>query len=299
MTDALETEEGAAFMREILHALEAEIVRFRHRVRHDHGIELDRARAAMVMLGKLVGAGVPWKARPDSDPARVHEAMTSMVEREPKVATILKREIAAFFAATADVEVLPEENAKSPSAMLRRSGADPAMWWWAAAYRDPAACWAACGSDVERVVQVALAFGVSRDAVARSMASAFSVLVQRTKTRLVPQRDQIVGAIEQISKRGTRAMEDVALVGAITKLAFEMTAATQMKQMKGDPLGEVAVHVFQLVDALKAKEVDVERLGAIAGRMDKLFASRGIQLAGMLRKDLDTNVEEAIARTSR
>lgn len=296
MTEALETEEGGAFAREILDALEAELVRFRHRVRFDHGIELDRARAAMVLLGKLVGAGVPWKARPDSDPARVHEAFSSIVARDPKASTSLKREVAAFFAATADVEVLPEDDAKRPYTLLRRAGADPAMWWWAAAFSEPVQCWTACGSDVERLVQVALAYGVSRDAVARALASAIATLMTRVKTRLVGPRDQIVGAIDQIAAHGAKAMEDTAIVGGITKLAFEMTAATYMKQIKGDPLGEVAVHVFQLVDALKVKETDVERLGAIAGRMDRLFASRGMQLAGLLRKDLDATVEEAIAR---
>jgi hypothetical protein len=69
-----------------------------------------------------------------------------------------------------------------------------------------------------------------------------------------------------------------------------------MKQLRTDPILEIAVHLFQLVDALKVKQTDVERLGAVAGRMEKLFSSRGIQLAGLLRKDLDTAVEEAIAR---
>jgi hypothetical protein len=295
-TEALETEEGGAFAREILDALEAELVRFRHRVRFDHGIELDRARAAMVLLGKLVGAGVPWKARPDSDPARIHEAFSTIVARDPKASTTLKREIAAFFAATADVEVLPEDEAKRPYVLLRRAGADPALWWWAAPFTEPAQCWTACGGDVERLVQVALALGVSRDAFARSLAGAIATVMLRVKTRLVAPRDEIMRAVDRIAAHGARAMEDAALVAAITKLAFEMTAATYMKQLKGDPLGEVAVHVFQLVDALKVKDTDVERLGAIAGRMDRLFASRGMQLAGMLRKDLDATVEEAIAR---
>lgn len=296
--DALETEEGGAFGREILDALEHELVRFRHRVMHDHGIELDRARAAMVLLGKLVGAGVKWKARPDSDPARIHEAMSTMVPRvkDPKIATTLKREIAAFFAATADVEVLPDDHGKTPAALLRRVGSDPSLWWWAAAYPEPSAAWTACAGDVDRLIQVALAVGVSRDAAARALASALAILMTRVKTRPSTQRDEIVAAIERLAEQGARALDDPPFSASITKLAFEMTAAVQMKQLRSDPILEIAVHLFQLVDALKAKQTDVERLGAVAGRMDKLFSSRGIQLAGLLRKDLDTAVEEAIAR---
>jgi len=296
MTDALDTEEGGAFAREIIDALESELVRFRHRVMHDHGIELDRARAAMVLLGKLVGAGVKWKARPDSDPARIHEAFSSMVPREPAIATTLKREIAAFFAATADVEVLPDDNAKTPAALLRRAGSDPSLWWWAAGYADPLQCWAACGDDVDRLIQVALALGVTRDMAARALASALATLMTRVKTKPTPQRDQLLATIDRLAASGARGLDDPKLVAAITKLAFEMTAAQQMKQLRGDPIGEIAVHLFQLVDALKTKQTDVERLGAVAGRMDRMFSSRGIQLAGLLRKDLDTAVEEAIAR---
>jgi hypothetical protein len=296
--DALDTEEGGAFAREILEALEHELVRFRHRVLHDHGIELDRARAAMILLGKLVGAGIKWRARPDSDPARIHEAMSSLVplQKDPKVATALKREIATFFAATADVEVLPDDNVKTSAALLRRVGSDPSLWWWAASYAEPSACWTACGGDVDRLIQVALAIGVNRDAIARALASSLATLMTRVKTRPTPQRDEVVATIERLSAQGTRPLDDPALAASITKLAFEMTASQHMRQLKSDPIYEIAVHLFQLVDALKVKQTDVERLGAVAGRMDKLFVSRGIQLAGLLRKDLDTAVEEAIAR---
>lgn len=294
--DALETEEGGGFAREILDALEHELVRFRHRVIHDHGIELDRARAAMVLLGKLVGAGVKWRARPDSDPARIHEAMSSLVGRDPKIATTLKREIAAFFAATADVEVLPEDTSKAPAVLLRRVGSDPSLWWWATAYPEPAQCWAACAGDVDRLIQVALAIGVSRDAIARALASALATLMTRVKTKPTTQRDGVVATIDELAARGAGALDDPKVVASITKLAFEITAAQQMKQLRGDPIGDIAVHLFQLVDALQTKQTDVERLGAVAGRMDRMFAARGIQLAGLLRKDLDTSVEEAIAR---
>ena len=294
--DALDTEDGGAFAREIIDALEHELVRFRHRVIHDHGIELDRARAAMVLLGKLVGAGIAWKARPDSDPARIHEAMSSMVGRDPKIATVLKREIAAFFAATADVEVLPEDASKAPAVLLRRAGSDPSLWWWAAQFPEPKPCWAACGDDVDRLIQVALAFGVGRDTVARALAAAMATLMTRVKTKPSPMRDEVVATIDRFARDGAKALDDAAFVGRITKLAFEITAGQHLKQMKGDPISEIAVHLFQLVDALKAQQTDVERLGAVSGRMDRMFATRGIQLAGLLRKDLDASVERAIAR---
>lgn len=297
--DALDTEEGGAFAREIIDALEHELVRFRHRVMHDHGIELDRARAAMVMLGKLVGAGIMWKPRPDADPARIHEAMTSLVGRDPKIATTLKREIAAFFAATADVAVLDEDTSISPTALLRRVGSDPSLWWWAAQFADARECWAGCGDDVDRRIQVALAVGVRRDTVARALAAAMAMLMTRVKTKPTPMRDEVVATIDRLARGGATALDDQAFVAAITKLAFEITAAQHMKQMKGDPVSGIAVHLFQLVDALKSKQTDVERLGAVSGRMDRMFATRGIQLSGLLRKDLDSSVEEAIARLPR
>src|SRR5688572_6467191 len=103
--DALETEEGAALASEVVEMLEAELVRFRHRVTLDHGIELDRARAAMVLLGKLVAAGVAWTAKPDSDPTKIHEVFSSQVAKHPAIAATLKREIAGFFVATTDIQV--------------------------------------------------------------------------------------------------------------------------------------------------------------------------------------------------
>src|SRR5689334_1988813 len=105
---ALATVDGGAFAAEIVERLEAELVRFCHRVAHDHGIELDRARAALVLLGNLVSAGVPWTARPDSAPTRIHDAFTQIASRHPKaspLATVMRREIAAFFVATTNVTI--------------------------------------------------------------------------------------------------------------------------------------------------------------------------------------------------
>ena len=283
--DALETAEGGAFAREIVGALEAELVRFRHRVHHDHGIELDRARAALVMLGKLVGAGVKWVARPDSDPARIHEAFSTIVERNADVARALKREVAAFFAATADVEVAPEPDDHTPAARLRRAGADPALWWWAAAYPDTAACWAACGDDADRTVQVALAFGIPVGRVVRALAGVLALLLQRVKTRTP--RPELNDAVAQLTARG--ALADP---GPLTKLAFETMMSK--RDNKPDPVCELAIPAFQLVEAAQAihDRPDVERFGAVAGRIERVQAARGLQIAAILRKDLDDAVRQ-------
>jgi hypothetical protein len=282
--DALETAEGGAFAREIIGALEAELVRFRHRVHHDHGIELDRARAAMVLLGKLVGAGVKWVAQPDSDPARIHEAFSAIVARDDKVAPVLKREVAAFFAATADVEVGPEPDPRTPAARLRRAGADPALWWWAATYPDAASCWAACGDDTDRLVQVALAFGAPAARVVRSVAGVLELLLQRVKTRTP--RPELHDAVAQLVARGKLADP-----GPITKLAFELM---WKRDSKPDPVGEIAIHAFQLVEAVQAikDRPDVERFGAVAARLERVQAARGLQIAALLRRDLDDAVRE-------
>src|SRR4051794_34107323 len=122
--DALATSEGGALAGEIVDMLESELVRFCHRVDHDHGIELDRARAAMVLLGKLVGAGVAWTAQPDCAPTRIHEAFSSQLAKHKALAPILKRELAGFFVATASVQVV-EVPVRTPADLLRRAGADP------------------------------------------------------------------------------------------------------------------------------------------------------------------------------
>src|SRR5215210_5937056 len=121
MGDALDTADGAALATEIVDMLESELVRFLHRVAFDHGIELDRARAAMVLLGKLVGGGVKWTAKPDSDPTRVYEVFTAMLPKHPAIAPVLKKELAAFFVATTDVKVV-EDTSQTPAAILRRAG---------------------------------------------------------------------------------------------------------------------------------------------------------------------------------
>ncbi len=298
-TEALDTVEGAALVKEIVDGLEAELVRFRHRVLHDHAIELDRARAAMVLLGTLVRGGVRWAARPDSDPARIHEAFSTLVPRDAKLAPILKREIADFFAATADVTVGPEDTAKTSAALLRRRGAEPSLWWWAVDHPEPARCWTACGSDVDKLVQVALAVGVTAEQVARALAFAFGTLMTRIKTKQTQQHADIIDTLGALADTGVAALSDAQLVGSITKLAFEMTAVQQMRAEKRppDPIVDAAIHTFQLVEALKTTGAtpDLERFAGIATRAERMFASRGMQLAGLLRQELDEAVTAAIA----
>jgi len=299
--DALVTPEGQLLAGEIVEMLEAELVRFCHRVTHDHGIELDRARAAMVLLGKLVASKVAWTARPDSAPTRIHEAFSKLLPRDPALAPTLRREIAEFFVATSDVAVT-EDTARTPAALLRRAGADPQLWWWAASYAQPQRCWTACGGDVGKLVQVALAFGVSSDRVARALAATFGVVATRTKTRHTAPRNNLVALLNRMSAAGGEALTDPTLAATITKLAFEMTAAQQTwwkdQRAAPDGLADVSIYAWQLVEIFQAatRPPDLERFASLANRAERTFHARGLQLAAMLRKELDAVVAAAIAR---
>lgn len=294
--EALATTDGAALAGEIVDGLEAELVRFCHRVDHDHGIELDRARAALVLLGRLVSSGVRWQAMPDSDPAKIHQAFSSQLTVHPQLAPILKREIAAFFAATADVPVI-EDTRGDPYAMMRRAGAELSTWWWAAQFDSAERCWVGCGDDCERLIQAALAFGVATDRTVQALAAALVLLVNRIKTRLSTARGQLAGALQQVAS-GPAALADSAVSGTITKLAFEMKAAQSLKDDKPDPLAEVAVVAFQLIEAAqtatKAGRPDLERFATVAGRVGQMFAARGLVAATVIRKELDPIVSAAI-----
>lgn len=299
-SEALQTADGAALATEVVEMLESELVRFCHRVAHDHGIELDRARAALVLLGKLVAAGVTWTAQPDSAPTRINETFTDLLPRYPAVAPILKRELAGFFVATLDVKVV-DDPARTPAALLRRAGSEPALWWWASAYDRFELCWTECRSDVGKLVQVALALGVSGDRVAQALAATFGVVATRIKTRHTAQRNNLVAILIRLSSAGAAALADPALVGTITKLAFEMTAAQQAwwkdQRTAPDGLADVSIHSFQLVELLQAsaRPPDLERFAGLANRAERTFHARGLQLAAMLRKELDEPVADAIA----
>ncbi len=279
--EALETVEGAALATEIVDMLESELVRFRHRLAHDHGIELDRARAAMALLGKLVSSGVPWTARPDSDPVRIYEAFTSLIPKHP----MLKKEVAAFFVATTDVKTV-EDTATSPSAILRRAGAEPSLWWWAAEHGTKAECWTTCADSVDRSVQVALGFGVPVDVVVRALARAFALLATRIKTPHTTARTTLTAALHNLPDHQDHQ-------AAITKLAFEMRFKDPQAK---DPLAELSIHAFQLVEAVQATKEppDVERFGVLARRINSMFESRGLNLAAMVRGELQSAVDAAI-----
>jgi hypothetical protein len=302
-----ETTGGGALAAELVELLESELVRFCHRVTHDHGIELDRARAAMTLLGTVIGSGIGWTARPDSDPARIREAFTAVLPRDPTLAPILRRELAGFFVATAEVKVV-DDAARSPAARLRRAGADPQLWRWAAAHPDPERCWEACGTDAEKLVQVALAFGVTADRVGRAVAGALRVLVTRTKTRHTAQRSGLVAVLGELASSGVAALADPALVSTITRLAFEMTAAQQAwwndQRAAPDGLAEVSILAFQLVELVQAAAripalpPDVERHAALASRAARTLQPLGLQLAAMLRKELDEPFAAAIAEAA-
>ena len=301
--EALETTQGVVVATEIVERLESELVRFCNRVMHDHGIELDRARAAMVLLGRLVSSGITWTARPDSSPARIHETVSGLLPRYPALGKILRRELAEFFVATVEVKVV-DDTARTPAALLRRAGAEPQLWWWAAAHERPERCWADCGSDVSKLIQVALALGVTGDRVARALAAAFGLVATRSKTRRIAQRNDLVAVLNRLASVGAAALADPALVGTITKLAFEMTAAQQTwwKDQRATPdgLADVSIYSFQLVEIFQtlARPPDLERFGALAARAERTFAALGLQLAALLRKELDAPVAKAIARSS-
>jgi hypothetical protein len=268
-------------------------------VRHDHGVELDRARAALVLLGKLVAAGVPWTAHLDSDPARLHELFSGFVVRDTELAPILKREIAAFFVATTDVAVAADIDAASMPGLLRRAGADPALWLWAHDYPNPARCWLACEQDVERTVCVALACGVAFAEVARALAAALALLTPKVKTRHTTPRTQLATALTRLAGNAP-LFDDTAATAPITKLAFELTAARSFGGSdKPDPLGELAVVAFQLVEAHAAARrvgcADVERFAELAARTASLYSARGLVAATLVRRELDPTVHDAIA----
>ena len=297
---ALDTEEGRAVALEIVAMLESELVRFCHRVTHDHLIALDRARASMVLLGTLVGSGVPWTARADSSPQRIHDAFAELAARNPadwSPAAQIRAEVATFLdvcseVATVDVAVT------TPADKLRAAGADPDMWWWAGDHDTLYRSWVASGEHAGRLVQVALTMGVSADRVARALANVFAQATQKAKTRRADQRDDLVALLGKLASDGAGALaQERALVASTTKLAFEMAAAQQAwwtggKRGSQDALAELAVLSFQLVELFGAvsRAPDLERFADLANRADRAFVARGMRLAALLRHDLDPDI---------
>ena len=305
----LSTRDGRALATEIVEMLESELVRFTHRVRHDHGVEIDRARASMALLGSLVGSGVPWVARSDSAPPRIHDAFAELAARQPAtwpLAGAIRDEVGAFLDATRDVPVVDlADRAGSPTAMLRKAGAHPDLWWWAAQHDSLAALWQASGADVTRLVSVALAFGVPADTVARALASAFTLVATRAKTKRTTQRNDLVALLTRLHTIGASALGDRELVAKVTKLAFELMAAQRQNwpgdrgpvmAVAADGLADIGLRAFQLMSLFEAEAAmrppDVERYAELASGSERTFHSLGLRLAAMLRKDLEGPLAE-------
>jgi hypothetical protein len=299
---ALDTDEGRAVAAELVAMLESELVRFCHRVTHDHGIALDRARASMVLLGTLVAAGAPWTARGDSSPGRIFEAFAELAARNDAgwpPANAIRRELDDFLEQTGDVEIV-DAPARTPSDLLRRAGADPDLWWWAMGHDTRQRCWLECASNVPRIVQVALAFGVSSELVARAFASAFALAATKSKTRRQSQRNDLVALLMKLAASGIAALAaERELVNKATKLAFEM-AATRLgssRMQAPDGIGEISVLSFQLVELFQAaaRPADLERYAELGSRAERTFNARGLRLAALLRRDLEPAVAAAVA----
>jgi hypothetical protein len=297
---ALDTEEGRAVALEIVAMLESELVRFCHRVTHDHLIALDRARASMVLLGTLVRSGVPWTARADSSPQRIHDAFAELAARNPAdwaPASQIRDEVTAFLAACSEVPTV-DVAVTTPADKLRAAGADPDMWWWAGDHDTLYRSWVASDEHAGRLVQIALTMGVSADRVARALANVFAQAAQKSKTRRAEQRDDLVALLGKLAADGATALaQERALVVSTTKLAFEMAAAQQAwwtggKRGAQDSLAELAVLSFQLVEIFGAvsRAPDLERFADLANRADRAFVARGLRLAALLRHDLDPDV---------
>lgn len=305
---ALDTEDGRALAGEVTELLESELVRFTHRVQHDHGIELDRARGALVLITALLRAGVTWNPRSDCAPARVAAAFEEMAKRDPAHAEVVRAEIDAFEVWTANVASIDKPD-HTIAARLRQIGAAPETWWWAAGFeRDHVRCWKAAGAASDRLVQVALALGVPAEAIARALAGAFIVAATRAKTRRASQRNDLVALLGRFVTGGATVVDrDKDLVAKATALAFEMAAASQpwwsgtggpRRGAAADGIAEVSVLAFQLVELFAAiaagRPADPERFGALAGRADRALAGRGLRLGALLQRELDPIFAEAV-----
>jgi len=310
---ALVTDAGRALAAEITELLESELVRFAHRVYHDHGIELDRARSSLAVLTVLLRGGLPWTAQADCAPAKLAEAFTTAVARDrtaPALAAAVRAEVEAFTAAAGAVEV-KDRPPRSLSDLLRKVGAPPESWWWAGEFgADRARCWKAASASAGYQVQVALAVGIEADVVLRALAGAFTVAATRAKTSRTGPRNDLVALLGRFVATGTGAIEhDRELIAKATALAFEMAAVQQPwwtgadgaapGRRTADGITEVAVLSFQLVELFTAaatgRRPDAERYGDLAARADRSLSSRGVRLAALLQRELDPAFAAATA----
>jgi len=201
---AFESDGGRAVAGDLVEMLESELVRFRHRVAHDYAISLERARAALVLLTKLVAAGAPWAASPDSAPRRIFDSFVELITRSETtwpsgLAETLHAELADFLTATSACAV--GEPAKPTLALLlRHAGAEPEVWWWASQYADdPAGCWRGAATNSERMIAIALALGITADPINRTLAAALAVGAGRAKTKRSAQRTELVALLDRLA----------------------------------------------------------------------------------------------------
>jgi hypothetical protein len=300
----LDTDDGRALAGDLVEMLESELVRFRHRVTHDYKIEIDRARAALVLLTRLVEAGALWTACGDSAPRAIFDSFVELIDRAESTWPVglgeaLHAELADFITATAKVAIRDDAAEPSVSERMRRCGAAPEAWWWSSQFDDDhAACWAAAAGSSERLVQVALAYGVPGDLLRRTFAAALAVAAGRAKTRRSTQRSDLVALLDKLAKGDAEALRgDGTSNSKITALAFEMLAA-----QPADGLAEVAVLAFQLIDLVRAgatRVPDPERFSDLATRAQRTLAGAGVQLALFLKRDLDAAVQAALPKLPR
>ena len=285
---ALETEGGRAVANDLLELLESELVRFRHRVAHDHGISFERARAALVLLTRLVAAGAGWRAPDDAAPRKIFDSFIELMTRadaswQPGLAEALHVELAEFLDATKSVPIADPPAKPTLADRVRWSGAPPEIWWWTSQFDDLASCWRAAATSSDRLVALALAVGAARDRIDRSLAGAFAVAAARVKTRRMPQRTELVALLEELAAAGTAAPSESA-AAKITSVAFQVTAAQDK-----DALGQLALLAFQLVEVMRAsaRPPDPERYAELAAKAQRTLHAHGVQLATVLKQDLE------------
>lgn len=299
LSGAFDSEGGREVAADVVEMLESELVRFRHRVAHDFAISLDRARAALVLLSKLVEGGVPWTAHPDSAPRKIFDAFIELLGRSEAawphgIAEAVHAELAEFVAATRAVAIVEPPHRPTLSTLLRDAGAAPELWWWSGQFDgDPGACWRAAAASGERIVAIAVALGIPTEQVVRSFAGGLVVAVGRAKTPRIGPRSDLVALLNRVATSGRSALaEDQESVAKLTALAFQLTAAKER-----DGIAELAVLTFQLVELLRGEDrpPDPERFCDLALRAQRVLHPLGVQLAGVLKRDLEPAVVATLA----
>jgi hypothetical protein len=129
--------------------------------------------------------------------------------------------------------------------------------------------------------------------VARSLAGALAVGVGRAKTARLGPRIDLVGLLNRVASSGRSALAaDADAVSRLTALAFQLTAVKER-----DGLAELAVLAYQLIELLRPSDrpPDPERFCDIALRAQRALRPLGVQLAGVLKRDLEPALAAALA----